>query len=631
MKRILVIDESEVVRETLALILGREFAVSKRPLRSPGFPLADSREQVDLLILGLTPQLSAETANVLRFATRLPFAVLFLVESKSVARAIETKAEVACLTKPFNPYELYEKVGQLLARREVTLPPHYLARGEQSDESSRYLEFPYLGRSAASLVRRFGETRLPLLITGETGCGQDRVAAAVCRIDKLHGMRVSLDASEANPEYLAQKSLQLSVQGEFQKLPTTMTISNLDKCSRAGQSLIFGFLEEIAARNDEVRYISTARGDLLEQVYRGEFLESLYYTLATLKLKLPALRERKEDIPVLAERLARDYGAQLGLPSPTFTEEALGRLSNYLWFGNVSELESVIARTIAFYRKPRIEAGELIFDFSEPPTIAPAGEFSEYVPADRPRGSPGDQPKLEIYHGRSGGPEVSNGQAKSVDLNVVIHELAHELKNPMVTIKTFAQLLGDRYEDENFRTRFQEVVGNDIERMDELLEVMIEFADFGKPRFEKIALGEKIRAALGAVQADSSERQTRFRWREQPGSRKIQADEAHLEYILRNILGVTLSEARKGSEIEVEQSANGLAIRYLREGARVASVAHYLNETAAATKTDVLPLRVLLARNLLERNGGRLAIDAAPSDRETLRLEFLTAENRDEN
>ena len=92
MKRILVIDESEVVRETLALILGREFAVSKRPLRSPGFPLADSHEQVDLLILGLTPQLSAETANVLRFVTRLPFAVLFLVESKSVARAIETKA-----------------------------------------------------------------------------------------------------------------------------------------------------------------------------------------------------------------------------------------------------------------------------------------------------------------------------------------------------------------------------------------------------------------------------------------------------------------------------------------------------------------------------------------------------------
>ena len=79
------------------------------------------------------------------------------------------------------------------------------------------------------------------------------------------------------------------------------------------------------------------------------------------------------------------------------------------------------------------------------------------------------------------------------DLNVVIHELAHEFKNPMVTIKTFAQLLGERYQDENFRARFQEVVGNDIERMDDLLEVLIEFADFAKPRSSKVALSEKLR------------------------------------------------------------------------------------------------------------------------------------------
>src|SRR6185503_15526617 len=103
MKRILVIDESEVVRETLALILGSEFAIVKRPLHASEFPVADARE-VDLLIFGVTPQLGSETASLLRFAARLPFAVLFLVESKSIASEIQTKAEVACLTKPFNPY-----------------------------------------------------------------------------------------------------------------------------------------------------------------------------------------------------------------------------------------------------------------------------------------------------------------------------------------------------------------------------------------------------------------------------------------------------------------------------------------------------------------------------------------------
>src|SRR6185295_3323894 len=99
MKRILVIDDSEVVRETLALILGSEFVIVKRPLTSNEFPIADSRE-VDLLIFGVTPQLGAETASLLRFAAQLPFAVLFLVESRSIASEIQTKAEVACLTKP---------------------------------------------------------------------------------------------------------------------------------------------------------------------------------------------------------------------------------------------------------------------------------------------------------------------------------------------------------------------------------------------------------------------------------------------------------------------------------------------------------------------------------------------------
>ena len=90
MKRILIIDESEVVRETLALILEREFAVVKRPLGSREFAVADPREHVDLLIFGVTPQLGAEATRLSRFAAQLPFAVLFLVDSKSIAKTIET-------------------------------------------------------------------------------------------------------------------------------------------------------------------------------------------------------------------------------------------------------------------------------------------------------------------------------------------------------------------------------------------------------------------------------------------------------------------------------------------------------------------------------------------------------------
>ena len=104
MKRILIIDESEIVRETLALILGREFAVSKRTLGAQGLSFADGQDAVDLLILGVSPQHGLEAASLMRFASQLPFAVLFLVDSKATARGIPQESQVDCLAKPFNPY-----------------------------------------------------------------------------------------------------------------------------------------------------------------------------------------------------------------------------------------------------------------------------------------------------------------------------------------------------------------------------------------------------------------------------------------------------------------------------------------------------------------------------------------------
>ena len=83
MKRILVIDESEMVRETLALILGRSFVVLKKPFGQGALSFENGDQGVDLLILGITPAFAAEVSNLLSFAMHAPFAVLFLVDSRS--------------------------------------------------------------------------------------------------------------------------------------------------------------------------------------------------------------------------------------------------------------------------------------------------------------------------------------------------------------------------------------------------------------------------------------------------------------------------------------------------------------------------------------------------------------------
>jgi DNA-binding NtrC family response regulator len=627
MKRILVIDESEVVRETLALILGREFAVSKRALGSQGIPFSVAQAEADLLILGISPRYELEAGSLIRFAAQFPFAVLFLVDSKSLTRTIQSEAQVGFLTKPFNPYDLQEKVGQLLARRAVVPKPAQTP--QDRNDLSGYLDYPYLSRSSASIVHRFASARLPLLIAGELGCGQDRVISAVCQLDGTPFFRVSIDASEATSEYLAQKALQLSFHEGFVTTPINLVIHNLDRSSSSAQSSLFNFTQEIEQKLPNVRYLSTASNDLLEKVFRGEFLETLYYKLATLTLKLLPLRERQEDIVALAGWFARRYGQLLGIGEPVISPEADSRLRNYLWFGNLKELESVIARTLALRRKLTIAADDLVFEFGE--TSVTPKEPLDYSEVGR------DSSGMELMSSQPGcGPysvaNDKNGHGRSVDLNLLIHELAHEFKNPMVTIKTFAQLLGDRYQDENFRTRFQEVVGGDIERMDELLEVMIEFADFRQPQPGDFSLDDKLRAITVELQAECAKRQTQFAREGNGAAHVIRADEAQLTYILRNVLLATLWETKIGSEIRLQLTSDGvLTISHLREEPRMASIGRYIGNAFSQPLESILPLRVLLAKYLLEKNGGRFKREPSDDDKEILRMEFPIAEHGQEN
>jgi DNA-binding NtrC family response regulator len=627
-KRILVIEESEVVRETLALILGREFVVAKRPFGKGALSFAETDRDVDLLILGVTPAIGREPSNLLRFADKAPFAVLFLVDSKSAARAIEDRESVGCLAKPFSPYELKEKVGQLLARRTILSKALSYSSVETQGEFTRYLEFPYLTRSALTLVHRFASTDLPILISGEIGCGQERVARGIHFLGTRFGGWVVLNAAETTPAYLDQKSLQVSWSRSSQAPFVTLIIENVDRVPASGQEELVNFLEEEESKFGKCRLVTTARADILEKVYRGELLESLYYKLATLNLVLRPLRERREDVPAVANWFCQFYANHLGLGEVNLSAAANERLSNYLWFGNLNEMETVIARTLALQRKSRIEAADLIFDSTLAGELPELHEFKEFVPLEA-------QEKSEFETGqgptqaRNGVHQEANGENRHVkreDLSILIHELAHELKNPMVTIKTFAQLLTDRYQDENFRSRFQDVVGGDIERMDELLELMIEFAEFSQPHWSKVSLQEKLRSALNEVANECARRQAQIRWKGNGYSREIRADETHVKYVLKNVLLAVLSQAKMGSEIEIDVEKQGcVAISYMREVGRVASITHYFGNSSASASENVLPLRILLAKQLVKRNGGDMSLDYSDAEKDILRMEFQIA------
>jgi DNA-binding NtrC family response regulator len=617
MKRILLVDSSPAVKETVALLLAGQYEI----IRYDGAPekaaLADTAAKVDLVIAGAGP--AAWTAELARLAAEDKVAVLLLADTEAVAKSFVCGAGLGCLIKPFTPYDLKATVERLLNR--ITLSAAAPALAVAAPRS--YLEFPFISRTEAHLARRFASSSLPVLIWGELGCGQDRVARAMLSGEADCKAALPLNGVDIGADYLKAKRSELAAERNARGVRPVILIEGLERLSLSGQSMLLNFLDEVEGSHGQL--LATANADLLARVYRGEFLDRLYYKLATLTLPLAPLRERRADIAALARWFAQTYGAGLGLDKIRFTPAAVDRLGDYLWFGNVNEFDLVIARTLAIHGKARIDAADLVFDVGALKDTAGFGESGATVESESRGEEKTTVPQSSLIAiADSLDADASQGLAGGAPaLRLLVHELAHELKNPMVTIKTFAQLLAERYDDASFRARFQDVVDGDIERMDELLKVITEFAGFDQPRKHSIALKDYLHSTLKAINGDCAKRQVRVGWKGNGQGVKIIADAAQLQYVLKNTLLAVLSQARMGSEIELALGERGsLTISYLREGERIQSLANYLSDATTPAKENILPLRIMLAREIVERSGGRFGMDQTDGDREVVTMEF---------
>jgi DNA-binding NtrC family response regulator len=618
MKKILVVDESRAVRETLALILGRDFIVRQRPYLEKE-SLTYSDEEVDLLIFGAPAALGGQPSILVRIASQLTRPVLFLIDSRSVMDVEHPHERVDYLAKPFNPYKLKEKVVRLLDRTELPTKSLRSFRPVETGDIARYIEFPYLSASTSALAKRFSLTSLPILLLGEAGSGQERVARAICALNASAGPWIAIYTPALKQEYLPELLSQRLEweQGFSQK--ATLFLSGLEMLDSSAQSALLGFLAEAEERGRSFWLLSESSADLLAKVYRGEFLAPLYYRLATLTLRLPPLRERRDDLPALAICLAQEYAKRLGIGEVSFAPGALDCLCDYLWFGNLNEMEAVIARTLATHRKRVIRPSDLILGGVEGEISSPAVVEGEPSPEARTE---------EAVHLQTGPQERETPIASKLDngnfahSRVLINELAHELKNPMVTIKTFTHILGDRFDDATFRVRFRETVDNDIERMDGLLESLLIFSRFTHPANEKVFLYQELQRVVEEMLPDCAKRDVDIRWGSKAETTEVLADKEQMEYMFKNLLRTMLEQTQPKTEIQIEvEGQNKVAFTYCREGGRVNSLTHYLG-LSSTTEQEALPLRILLVKSLLERNGGGLNVNYLEGGRVQIGIEL---------
>jgi DNA-binding NtrC family response regulator len=339
--------------------------------------------------------------DVVRFAKKhAPHAIVIVISADpDIALAVEAVREGAFdyLTKPVNPDELVRRIELAISRRRLAAEIaslHLQLQGSQSLENMVGNSPPM--RSLYEKIKLVADTRSTVLITGESGTGKELVARSIHNLSKRKSQAFVPINCAAIPESLVESELFGHEKGSFtgatnRKLGFfesakngTLFIDEIGEMELGLQSKLLRAIENrtimrVGSTTEtpvDVRLVAATNRDLAAQVKSGEFREDLFYRLKVVELKLPPLRQRKEDIPLLIRRFITDIAAEAQRPCRDIETEALEILKNYSWPGNVRELRNTLEGMIVVSMKPTIEVSDLpphISDHTESQAIIKPG------------------------------------------------------------------------------------------------------------------------------------------------------------------------------------------------------------------------------------------------------------------
>jgi DNA-binding NtrC family response regulator len=382
--RILIVDDEEgmleVCADTLRKLPEATFVLERQSRRAAELL---SAEQFNLLITDIRmPEISG--VELLRIARQRDpdIPVLMLTAFPTVETAIECMKLGAAdyVTKPFLPDDLLATVRRLLEERRLRQENLLLQR--QVERTYSFDEI--VGKSPGMQVvfekiQRVSTTDADVLILGETGVGKELVARSIhTRSHRKTARFVPVDCG-AIPENLLESELFGHERGAFtgahaQSLGLleladggTFFLDEIGELPLQLQAKLLRTLQErkfrrVGGKEEipvNVRVVAATNRDLAVEMRERRFREDLYYRINVVRIELPPLRERREDIPLLIRHLITRYAAEMGKPHAE-VDPAVGEvLSRYLWPGNVRELQNVVKRTLAMARHRIISLDDL--------------------------------------------------------------------------------------------------------------------------------------------------------------------------------------------------------------------------------------------------------------------------------
>jgi len=394
---ILVVEDEEKLRRVIELQLKTAgYEVEQAGTAEDALKLAD-RADVILTDLRLPGQSGVELLNELRSQdSRTPVIVMTAFGSIETAVEAMKAGAVDFLPKPFSLDHLMTVIEKALELKNLRNENREL----RAELSQRYEFDNIVGRSDAmreifATIDRVAPTRATVLLCGESGVGKDMIARAIHH----HSPRADRPFVKINctalPENLMESELfgyekgaftgaNTTKPGKFEQADTgTVFLDEIGdvpgsiqvKLLRILQEREFERLGSNKTRHIDVRVLAATNVDLRAALEQGTFREDLYYRLNVLPINIPPLRDRKEDIPFLANHFIRKFKKDLGSPIESISEGAMERLLAYHWPGNVRELENVIERSMVLASGKVLEAADIKLDLAPKTRAAAVDSF----------------------------------------------------------------------------------------------------------------------------------------------------------------------------------------------------------------------------------------------------------------
>ncbi len=403
MEKILIVDDERSMRDVLSIMLRRAgYGVTVATDAEEAIAEV-GREIFDLVITDLKMPKGSGLDVLKAVKVSSPETVVLVITAfASTESAVEAMKQGAYdfLTKPFQVDEVQLIIKNALERRRLSTENVLLKREMASQSSFARI----IGQSDAikkvfDIVRKVADTKSNVLICGESGTGKELIARAI----HYHSARsqfpfVTVNCS-ALPETLLESELFGHMKGSFTGAVATKAglfevadggtifLDEIGETTQATQVKLLRVIQErefrrIGGTQDvkvDVRVIAATNRDLDKAVAEGGFREDLYYRLDVIPIRLPPLRERTGDIPLLVQHFLDQVSREGGRTVPTLTPEALRSLQGHEWRGNVRELENLIERVVAFYTDSPISEEDIRGWLHRPSPVQP---YSSDLPAD---------------------------------------------------------------------------------------------------------------------------------------------------------------------------------------------------------------------------------------------------------